>query len=120
MLLNDFFKITNKQKLDSYIIYDINLNKNHKIYEGHFPSQPIAPGVCLAQIVKELCENHLDKELKMHSSRNMKFMNILDPTKNENVSIKILIKEIDNVLYSVKANCHFEETIFFKIDAKYY
>lgn len=118
MLINDFFKIINKQETEDAIVYDINLNKDHEIYEGHFLSQPIAPGVCLAQIVKELCENHLGNDLKMVSSRNMKFMAILDPTKNENVSVSIKIKE-DEGIYSVKANCQDETTTFFKIDAKY-
>lgn len=118
MLINDFFHIIDKEESENDLIYHINLNKNHKIYEGHFPEQPIAPGVCLAQIVKELCENHLGKNLRMLSSRNMKFMAVLDPSKDENVSIKIIIKEESNA-FSVKANCYNEATSFFKIDAKY-
>lgn len=118
MLINDFFEICNKHKSGSDIIYDIELNENHKIYKGHFPSQAIAPGVCLAQIVKELCEDYLKNELKMKSSRSMKFMTILDPSKDKNVSVKIILKEIDDI-FSVRANCYKEEKTFFKIDAKY-
>ena len=118
MLINDFFHITNKSESENGILFNIKLNKDHKIYEGHFPEQPIAPGVCLAQIVKELCENHLANDLKMISSRNMKFMAVLDPTKDENVAVTIKLKE-DEGVFSVKAICNNETTSFFKIDAKY-
>ena len=119
MLINDFFFIENKQETENELIYSISLNEKHKIYKGHFPNQPIAPGVVLAQIVKELCQNHLNRELKMKSSRNMKFLNVLDPTKNKNVDIKIILKQSENV-YSIKANCYYKEKQFFKIDAKYF
>ena len=69
MLINDFFNIQDKQETETGMVYNIQLNPNHEIYKGHFPEQPIAPGVCLAQVVKELCENHLGQDLKMVSSR---------------------------------------------------
>lgn len=118
MLINDFFNITNKATTEDGFVYDIKLNKDHKIYEGHFPDMPIAPGVCLAQVVKELCENHLGQDLKMLSSRSMKFMAVLDPTKDADVSVNIKLKEEDQV-FTIRANCKNETTSFFKIDAKY-
>ena len=118
MLINDFFNITAKQETEDVLIYDIKLNPIHEIYKGHFPSQPIAPGVCLAQIIKELCENHLGQDLKMLSSRNMKFIAVLNPTKDAEVSVNIKIKDENNV-FSVRASCQNETTTFFKIDAKY-
>jgi 3-hydroxyacyl-[acyl-carrier-protein] dehydratase len=118
MLINDFFNITNKQETEEGLAYDIQLNPDHEIYKGHFQDQPIAPGVCLAQVVKELCENHLGQDLKMLSSRNMKFMAVLDPTVNPGVSVHIKLKEEDEV-FTVRAICKNETTSFFKIDAKY-
>ena len=32
----------------------IHLYAEHPIYKGHFPQIPIAPGVCLVQIIKEI------------------------------------------------------------------
>lgn len=52
MLLNDFFKITDIKNADKYTI-SIEMNPKHDIYKGHFPGNPITPGVCLTQMVKE-------------------------------------------------------------------
>jgi len=118
MLLNDFFHIIEKKETENELIFDVKINKSHQIFEGHFPEQPIAPGVCLAQMVKEVCEQQLANDLKLVSARNMKFMAILDPNKDECVSIYVKIKENEGI-YSVKAHCSSKETLFFKIDAKY-
>jgi 3-hydroxyacyl-[acyl-carrier-protein] dehydratase len=32
----------------------VKLNQNHEIFSGHFPGNPILPGVCSLQIAKEL------------------------------------------------------------------
>ena len=32
----------------------VKLNSNHEIFSGHFPDNPILPGVCALQIAKEV------------------------------------------------------------------
>jgi 3-hydroxyacyl-[acyl-carrier-protein] dehydratase len=39
------------------------LNPKHAIFAGHFPGQPVVPGVCMLQIIKEGLEQALDKKL---------------------------------------------------------
>ncbi len=118
MLINDFFSIENKTQVEENVVFAIKMHKNHKVYDGHFPSQPVAPGVCLAQMVKEICETEVGNELKMLEARNMKFMAVLNPFENEIVSVDLKIKE-ENDVFRIKAHCKNEEKSFFKIDAKY-
>jgi 3-hydroxymyristoyl/3-hydroxydecanoyl-(acyl carrier protein) dehydratase len=35
----------------------IKLNPNHEIFSGHFPDNPILPGVCVLQMVKEISQH---------------------------------------------------------------
>lgn len=118
MLLNNFFTIENSAQEEANVVYDVKLNKDHHIFEGHFPGQPIAPGVCLAQMVKELCEDNVGAKLKMKSSRSMKFMAVLNPLENELVQVNLKIKEDSNE-FIVRASCFNSEKTFFKIDANY-
>ena len=51
------------------LITRIKLNKDHDIYNGHFPNNPITPGVIIIQIIKEILEekvgiSHTDDILK--------------------------------------------------------
>ena len=43
----------------------IRLNAKHSIYEGHFPEQPITPGVVQLAIIKELLAEHLQVKLAL-------------------------------------------------------
>lgn len=118
MLLNNFFKIISLESEGNDYTYIVKLDKGHDIYKGHFPEQPIAPGVCLAQMVKELAQASLNKKLKLDTARSMKFMAILNPNENEIVNLKLNIRtEIDK--FDVRASCYNEDKIFFKIDASY-
>jgi 3-hydroxymyristoyl/3-hydroxydecanoyl-(acyl carrier protein) dehydratase len=34
----------------------LDINRDCEIFKGHFPGQPIAPGACMLQIVKDILE----------------------------------------------------------------
>jgi 3-hydroxyacyl-[acyl-carrier-protein] dehydratase len=102
MLLNDFFKITSMQYEQLHLAH-IELNPLHKIYEGHFPGNPIAPGVCLVQMTKETLEKIIEKKLFMIACSHIKFTAVLNPFINPQVTLKIEHKRMDNGNH--QANC---------------
>ena len=57
MLLNNFYTIKSIDKKDdqNYTVV-LFINENHEVFKGHFPGNPIMPGVCMMQIIKELTE----------------------------------------------------------------
>lgn len=71
----------------------ISLNKNHPIFDGHFPGQPVLPGVCMLQISQELIEKALDKKLLMYETGQVKFLKIIDPLQTESIDIQIQLNE---------------------------
>ncbi|MBQ0740088.1 3-hydroxyacyl-ACP dehydratase, partial [Aquimarina celericrescens] len=56
MLLKDFYKTNTLITVGNISTVTITINKNHKIFKGHFPGNPVTPGVCMIQIIKELAE----------------------------------------------------------------
>ena len=55
MLLGDFFEISDINNAENGSIEAlIKINKDHAIFNGHFPEFPIVPGVCMIQMVKEI------------------------------------------------------------------
>ncbi len=95
MLLNDLFKITNLESGEKYTV-SIEMNAAHKIYNGHFPGNPIAPGVCLTQMVKETVEHITGKQLTMVTGDNIKFVAVLNPVTNPQVVMSLVIKTKEN------------------------
>jgi len=118
MLINDFFKIKNIQEGEKYLV-DVELNPKHKVYEGHFPGNPVAPGVCLTQMVKETVEYILNKKLTMVTGDNIKFTAVLNPEITSEVQIALTLKTKENGLLQADSNVKSGETSFFSIKASF-
>jgi 3-hydroxyacyl-[acyl-carrier-protein] dehydratase len=112
MLLNDFFRITNVQKGDSHTL-GIELNAGHQIFKGHFPGNPITPGVCLAQMVKESMEYITHKKLVLKQGSNLKFTAVLNPNEHPTVTINIQFKEKEDQLLYADSRIFAGDTVFF-------
>ena len=95
MLLNDFFHITDFQNDNGQVKASLVINRDHSIFEGHFPGQPVVPGVCMMQMIKEVLENVTDQKTNLTRVPEMKFLAVIDPVKNNLVemALKYLVEE---------------------------
>ncbi|OFX48209.1 MAG: hypothetical protein A2046_08275 [Bacteroidetes bacterium GWA2_30_7] len=84
MLLQNFYKIIDSKITEKGFVYYVNLNENHEVFKGHFPDNPVVPGVCLIQIIEELLATELKKSIKLLKAGNIKFKAIVIP-KSENI-----------------------------------
>lgn len=96
----------------------VSLNKDHEIFDGHFPGNPIMPGVCMIQMIKELTERATHKNLFLSTCSNIKFMAIIDPIKNPLLSLKIDYLEVDGTI-KVKNTVSYEDTLALKLNATF-
>lgn len=94
MLKDNLYTITslNKANEENYTI-DISLNKKHAIFEGHFPGQPILPGVCMIEMVKEILLEIKQKPYQLVEASNIKYLRLVDPNENPTLHIEMQIKE---------------------------
>ncbi len=79
MLLNNFCTVEDMQAGEMNISCKISFNAAHEIFKGHFPGQPVVPGVCTMQIVRELLEQQTGKKLFMQNAANVKFLQLILP-----------------------------------------
>lgn len=120
MLLQDFYKVEQLNKLseDKYEAF-VSLNKDSDIFKGHFPGNPVTPGVCMMQIIKELTEEILDVKLFMTNSSNVKFMALINPEKNPKLKLDLEINVSDENAIKVKNTTMFDETVALKLTNTY-
>lgn len=116
MLINSFFEIVETSGSDAKMLYTIKLNAAHKIYSGHFPNNPITPGVVQMQIVKEILEYKHKKELKLLGMSRCKFLKILNPIETPLVTIDITTG--DHPLHVSATGIHGED-VYFKLSATF-
>ena len=114
-LKNDFYSITQAQHTDNGVKYTVHLNANHFIYEAHFPGNPITPGVCITQIVKELTEELVQKPLFLKVVKNIKFTQIINPLQYSEVIFSISTPREDENGYKVSASVECGSETFAKL-----
>lgn len=116
ILLDDFYKLTQKDASPGVVKAKISINKGHRIFEGHFPGLPIVPGVCMLQMVREIMEVHFGHDLKITASDNMKFLSVINPDQNVEVEAAINFSQ-DGDRVSINATLFAGTTTFFKLKA---
>ena len=120
MLLEDFYKIDKIDSIDEgKYLASITLNKDHAIFKGHFPGNPVTPGVCMMQIIKEITESVLNETLTMVRTSNVKFTAIINPEVNSKLVLDIEISENEASEIKVKNTTRFDETIALKLSNTY-
>lgn len=98
MLFADkLYQITALEKSDSGdISATLLLNAQHPIFEGHFPHQPVLPGVCTIQAVTDVLEQALGYQVQLQSASNIKFTNIVDPVAHPQIQLRIKTNSLEN------------------------
>lgn len=120
MLLKDFYILESLSSLDEgKHVAEIKINSEHDIFKGHFPGNPVMPGVCMMQIVKEISEYILKTKLKMIKSSNVKFMALINPEVHSNLRLEIDIIPQEDSMYKVKNVTYFEDTVALKLVCLY-
>ncbi|PLX10413.1 MAG: 3-hydroxyacyl-ACP dehydratase [Marinilabiliales bacterium] len=121
MLLKNFYTLAELDNNDKEnVMAIVDLNKNHEVYQGHFPGNPIVPGVCLTQIIKEVMEKSEGKDLRLVYADNIKFMAIVNPEVNSRLQIDLKVKyDQEQNLIKVNSVTHFNDQVFYKFKGNF-
>jgi 3-hydroxyacyl-[acyl-carrier-protein] dehydratase len=119
MLRNDFYFITDENAAEGLFRAEIRFVAGHSIFEGHFPGQPVVPGVCMMQLVKESLEWHLQTRLNLVNAPGVKFVMVIDPRSTPVVSLQLKYKKNETGNLIADAQLHSADTIYFKMKGEF-
>jgi 3-hydroxyacyl-[acyl-carrier-protein] dehydratase len=111
-LLDDLFIQLNYFDIDTGFVTTLKLDPGHKVYTGHFPGYPVTPGVVQMQIVHELLEIHLGKQLRLIEMLQCKFLKILTPNETPQITLKVNYTFMDKLLKTKASITDGHQTIF--------
>ena len=118
MLIEGLYTVQAFEQNEEIVTATIKLHKEHDIFKGHFPGNPVMPGVCMIQIIKELTEKAVGKDLFLAVSSNIKFMAIINPEKNETLELTLNVTENGNEV-KVRNTTAFDDTLALKLSATF-
>ena len=118
-LENDFYQIKAIQQTDKGVNFTVRLNPDHYIYAAHFPGNPITPGVCITQIVKELSEKLVQAPLFLKIMKNIKFTQIINPLQDPEVTFALSAPQENETGYRVSANVTSDSALFAKLSLQF-
>ena len=101
MLVPGFYTIDSIEEIDGGIVGHIKLDPAHDLYKGHFPDQPVVPGVMQLQIVKEIFEKYLGKNLSIKKVRQIKYMIPIIPDDYHRLSFELKFKNTSTIVFQI-------------------
>lgn len=120
MVLNDFYTTLSQEKIsDSKYNITILVNAKHDVFNGHFPENPVMPGVCMIQIIKEFTESIIGSSLMIQTLTNVKFMALINPEITPELRLELDITTTEEDLVKIKNTTWFNKTTALKLSAVY-
>lgn len=118
--MTDLYSVITKSidKEEKSVVAEIRLNNDHNIFKGHFPSQPVLPGVCQVDIVAEILSKEIQEELKLIAANNIKYLKMVDPKIDEILNVTIKYSNEEQFL-KVNAIMKSKDEICMKAKLKY-
>ena len=110
--LSTLYTILDIQQVDEQYRYKLQLHPDHSIYKGHFPQQPILPGVCFLQIVTELTSQATGAILRLTQLRAAKFPSPLNPNQHPILVLKLCPKPLVPQQWTVEATATADKVTF--------
>ncbi len=93
MLLGNFYTILESEQDGQTYRVKVAFNAAHEIFKGHFPDLPVVPGVCQTQMLTETLSRLLNRQLEIKLAQHIKFLALLNPTKEKSIDLEIKIEK---------------------------
>jgi len=116
MLRDSFFKINQIEESGNTYCFVVSIHPGHEVFKGHFPQQPVAPGVFALQMIKECLEWVRNKKYRYCELTNCKFSRPIFPEQDKDFRIDCEYKFADSFL--LNATVRSEDAIYLTLKAK--
>jgi 3-hydroxyacyl-[acyl-carrier-protein] dehydratase len=95
---NNYYSVIQFEASAESIQAAVQFNPLHAIFEGHFPQQPVVPGVCMIAIVKSLSEQALQQSLRLIQGHQIKFLQPIIPHQDDVIEVGVNLVCKDDVI----------------------
>ncbi len=105
--MNHVFSIYQTNKIDQSFHYQAKIDMYHSVFKGHFPDQPVVPGVCTMNMLKLCFADALGYAVRYDYIKECKFLSVIVPQEHQVLDVKFDFKTVEdklNVIAEVSYN----------------
>jgi len=124
MLLNTFFFVktvatdsaelpTQPDQIRKFSV-KAEINPSHPIFQGHFPGNPVVPGVCEIHMITEILELIHKKQYRLTKADTIKFLSLINPTEICEVVLELSCRYFPDDSLAVQATIVNGSTVYLK------
>lgn len=126
-MIQDFYTIQGIDVADKRTIVHVLLNPDCQVYEGHFPGEPVAPGVCNINMIRECAEKALeasaDQSVRLMLSyiQQCRLTTLVTPLSHKQMEVVIdwlSLPTPENPIYKIAASIGHGEDIYLTLKAE--
>ena len=119
-LQDNLYTILSQQEEEGHPSIRLRIHPEWPIYKAHFPGHPITPGVCIVQMVQELLQKLLNRELCLRKAKNVKYLAIISPEEVSELTVAFpKIEEQPDGSLKVQAQVSDGEKLFTKLSVTF-
>jgi len=91
-LVEDFYDIKDRRDEETQTVFRVALRPDCKVYEGHFPGAPVAPGVCNIQMILECAEQVAGHPLMLNYISQCRMTKLITPAECPELDVCIQLE----------------------------
>lgn len=95
-LENNYYKLISMHCNGTSGVFHLALCPDCEVYRGHFPGNPVCPGVCNIQTIKECAERLMGRRLHIGSIRRCRLTAVATPVTSPELTVKIGLLPTEN------------------------
>ena len=119
-LQDNLFTVLSQQEEEGHLAFQLRIHPEWPIYHAHFPGHPITPGVCIVQMVQELLQRALNRDVTLRKAKNVKYLAIISPEEVSELTVSFTkIEAQEDGSLKVQAQVEAGETIYTKLSATF-
>ncbi len=110
MLIKDYYTVDSVRESEEGTIFSVTLNPDCDIYRGHFPGNPVSPGVCSVRIITECAETMVGKPLILKDIKQCRFTELVSPQTHPHLEVHIALAA-EEAAWQISASITCAETV---------
>lgn len=90
---NEIYSLSALKKNADSLTAKIRYDATHKVFEGHFPDNPIVPGVCTLNMISDIVRDNVGGNYRIKEASNVKYLQLIRP--DHEPMLRLIWKDVE-------------------------